>query len=130
MSTVESTLSPLAELLNEFADSRLPMNSRSIALEASHRALGGAGYLLSLTVLNTNAAAQFIQFHDSGPAPANGAIPVVVLNVAASSDKLVTYVLPGLFFDHGLWIANSSTSATLTAGAADCWFAAQILPVT
>ena len=122
-------LSPLGELLNEFAVAGLPHNSHSIALAASQRVLSGAGYLVSFTVSNTNAAAQFIQFHDSQTAPGSGAIPSVVYTVAGSSDKIATFVLPGRYFERGIWVVNSSTSATLTAGSADCWFDVQFLPI-
>lgn len=123
-------LSPVAQLLNEFADAELPNNNRSNVLEASRLVLGGPGYVVSLTVNNTNAAAQFIQLHDSPTIPATGAVPSVVFTVSGSADKIVTYVLPGRFFKQGIVIANSSTAATLTAGSADCFFDVQYLPAS
>lgn len=121
--------SPIAQLLNEFASSQLPQNNHSQALEASHVLASGCCYLVSFTVSNTNASAQYIQLHDANARLANGAIPAVTFTIAGSSDRVVTYVLPGRYFNNGIVIANSSTSATLTIGAADCYFDAQMLPV-
>lgn len=123
-------LSPVAQLLNEFAAVELPDNNHSNQLEAVRLVLGGPGYVVSLTVNNTNASAQFVQLHDLNALPAAGAVPDVVFTVAGSSDKIVTYVLPGRFFKRGIVIANSSTAATLTAGAADCFFDVQYLPAS
>jgi hypothetical protein len=39
----------------------------------------------------------------------------------------VLFGLPPRFFNNGIVVANSSTSATLTIGAADCWFDCQYL---
>lgn len=128
MSAQETADNGVVALLNAFADAGLPANASSPKLEANHFVLSGAGYLLSFVVSNTNAAAQFIQFFDQTQAPGSGAIPRVVFTVAGSSDRVVSYSLPGRFFYAGIWVANSSTSATLTAGAADCFFDVQYLP--
>lgn len=127
-SSSTAELSPVAQLINEFADAELPNNVHSNVLQAAMLVLGGPGYVVSLTANSTNAAAQFVQLHDSATLPANGAVPEVVFTVAATADKIVTYVLPGRFFKRGIVIANSSTAATLTAGAADCFFDVQYLP--
>ena len=118
----------LVDLLGEFFDAQLPVNAHSLALEASHRGLAGAGFLFSFSVLNTNASAQYIQLHDSFNAPGSGAVPSVVYTVAGSSNLVVAYTVPGRPFVQGLWIVNSSTSATLTAGSADCFFDLQVIP--
>ena len=118
----------LVELLGEFFDASLPVNAHSLALEASRLGLSGAGFLFSFSVLNTNASAQFIQLHDSIKAPGSGAVPSVVYTVAGSSNLVVAYTVPGRPFAQGLWIVNSSTSATLTAGSADCFFDLQVIP--
>jgi len=128
MSTTEATESSVVSLLNAFAAADLPANASSPALEARHFVASGAAYLLSFTVSNTNASAQFIQFHDLTQAPGSGAVPRLVFTVAGSSDRFVSYPLPGRLFYAGIWVANSSTSATLTAGSADCFFDVQYLP--
>ena len=129
MSEVVSEPLGLVDLLGEFYDAQLPVNVHSLALEASHRGLAGSGFLFSFSVLNTNASAQFIQLHDSYNAPGSGAIPSAVFTAAGASNLVIAYTMPGRPFNQGLWIANSSTSATLTAGSADCWFDLQVIPV-
>jgi hypothetical protein len=125
----DTALSPIAELFGEFAASELPSNNHSNALVASLVVSTGPGYLVALTINNTNAAAQFVQLHDAASLPADGAVPAVVFTAAASGDKFVTYSLPGRFFLRGIVICNSSTAATKTIGAADCFFDVQYIPV-
>ena len=120
--------SGLLDLLGEFYDSDLPLNNSSRALEAGRLVIGGQAYVLSLSVLNTNAAAQYVQLHDVSQAPASGAIPVVVFTVAAASNLVVAYTLPGRRFHQGVYITNSSTAATLTVGSADCFYDVQTIP--
>jgi hypothetical protein len=124
-----SGVSPVAELFGEFAASELPSNNHSNALAASLVAYTGPAYLVAFTVNNTNAAAQFIQLHDANALPADGAVPAVVFTAPASSDKFVSYSLPGRFFLRGIVVCNSSTAATKTIGAADCFFDVQIIPI-
>ena len=121
--------SAVAQLFAEFAGSQLPSNHHSQALAASLVVTSGPCYLVALTLSNTNAAAQYIQLHDAATLPGNGAIPSVVFTASASSDKFVSYSLPGRFFKVGIVIANSSTAGTLTIGAADCFFDVQYIPV-
>jgi hypothetical protein len=102
-----------------------PLNGRSPALEAARRVKAGAGTLFGLTVLSTNVGAQFLQVFDARDAPVNGAAPSVVFDLPAGLARHVDFGIYGRSFVAGLWLANSSTSATLTAGAADCWFDAQ-----
>ena len=118
----------LLDLLAEFYAADLPINNSSRALEAGRLVIGGQTYLLSFSVLNTNAAAQYIQLHDTGSAPSNGAIPVSVFTVAAAANLVVAFTMPGRRFHQGLYICNSSTAATLTAGSADCFFDVQVIP--
>lgn len=120
--------SAVAQLFSEFAGSGLPANKHSNAL-ASSLVISGRCYMVSLTVSNTNAAAQFIQLHDLSSLPADGATPAVVLTAASAGDKFITYSLPGLLFLEGIVVCNSSTAATKTLGAADCFFAVQFIPV-
>lgn len=128
MSSVEQ--SSVVELLNAFAGAELPFNSTSGALEALRRVSAGPCYLTGFTVANTNAAAQFLQFHDSVAIPSNGAIPDLLFTLPASGDKTVSYTLPGVWFASGIVVCNSSTAATKTLGSADCFFAVQYLPVS
>jgi len=118
----------LLDLLGEFYDSDLPINNSSRALETGRLVIGGQAYLLSFAVLNTNAAAQYIQLHDVSQAPTSGAIPVMVFTAGGTSNLVVAYTMPGRRFHQGIYITNSSTAATFTVGSADCYFDVQTIP--
>lgn len=120
----------IEDVLGAFYSSGLPLNKSSNALASSLVAFTGYCYLISFTVLNTNVAAQFIQLHDARDVPANGAIPAVVFTVAASSNLTIAYTMPGRKFLAGLVLCNSSTAATKTGGAADCFYDVQAVPVS
>ncbi len=81
--------------------------------------------LLGFTAYNSGGA-QFIQLHDAAAEPANGAVPIIPLPVAASGIMGAFYGSEGRFFKNGLVICNSSTAPTKTSGAADCWFDIQV----
>lgn len=117
----------LAELYGDFFAQNLPANNHSNGYESARVALAGAGYLLSVTIYNSNAAAQFVQLHDAASVPANGAAPAVVASVGAASSAQLFWQPPGRLFLRGIVICNSSTGPTLTAGAADCFFDVQTL---
>lgn len=102
----------------------LPYNSTSRALEASRVVKSSTGYLYGFTVYSNAAAAQFIQVHDASTLPSDGAVPVLVVTIAATSDREMLW-LPPRAFHAGIVICNSTTAATKTLGAADCLFDAQ-----
>lgn len=116
--------------LKEMLVSGLPLNVSSNVDATRLQVKSGPGILFGFTVNTSKATAQYIQLHDSHDAPGSGAIPVAVFQinggaVATGNDLSVSYIFPGRFFRAGIWIANSSTRATLTAGSADCFFDAQ-----
>lgn len=123
----EQSSSGIFDLLYDFDLADLPLNSSSRALQSGLRVISGRTYLLSLSVLNTNAAAQYVQLHDTSVTPGTGAIPVVVFTVAGAANLVVAWTMPGRRFHQGVYVSNSSTAATLTAGAADCFFDAQFI---
>lgn len=102
-----------------------PLSASSLALQASFLATSGPARLFGFQVYNNKNAAQFIQLHDTVSAPASGAIPVAVFTVGTVSNLPIAYPWPGRWFTRGIWLANSSTAATLTAGSADCYFDVQ-----
>jgi hypothetical protein len=102
-------------------------NSTSVKLESSRIVKSGAGKLYGFSGLNTNAAAQFILGFNRTTIPSNGAIPDFVMTAAASSNFWVSWTPYYRSFTEGWVLTNSSTSSTLTIGAADCWFDAQYL---
>jgi hypothetical protein len=105
----------------------LPLNSTSVALENSRVVKSGAGSLFGLSGQNNKAGSQFIQVHNAQAVPAEGAVPVVVFSVPATSPFSVLYALPPRFFNNGIVVCNSSTLATKTIGSADTWFDVQYL---
>jgi hypothetical protein len=117
----------LENLSGEFLAAGLPINSTSNKYENSRIVKSGKTTLFGLSGFSSNAGSQFIQLHDSSTVPSNGAVPVLVISVAATTNFSVAYVLPGRFFARGCVIVNSSTGPTLTIGAADCWFDAQYI---
>lgn len=101
------------------------VNSSSDALESSRVVKSGACRLYGFSGYNSNTSAQFILAFDTGTVPANGAVPVFVLKAPASDNFWVSWTPAFRQFHIGCVLANSSTEATLTIGAADCWFDAQ-----
>lgn len=79
---------------------------------------------LSQLVVDNAGGAQFIQLHDSATVPADGAIPTLVFRIPASTSAAFDAALRGVQFNTGLVICNSSTAATKTIGAANCYFTA------
>ena len=121
-------MSSLLDVFADFLTTDLPFNGGSQKLEAGNMIMTGQAFLSSVTVLNTNTAAQYVQLHDVTAPPQAGAIPQVVFIVPATSTLVVSYALPGRRFHRGIYVANSSTAATLTAGSADCFFDCQYVP--
>lgn len=106
--------------------SGLPLNIHSNALAASIIAKTGPGALYGFTVLNTNAGAQYIQVFDATSLPADTSLPAVVFRVPGGSHLPIEYTTPRAF-QYGIVLCNSSTAATKTIGAADCFFDVQYL---
>jgi len=102
-----------------------PRNANEQALRSSIVAFTGRMRLIGFTVFSSNVAAQFIQVFDDDALPANGAVPLFPLPIAASNFVSAYFGSRGRRFDRGIVIANSTTATTLTAGAADCLFDVQ-----
>ena len=105
----------------------LPLNSRSVAYEASRLAFTGECVVFGFHVYNSKVAAQFIQLFDASSLPGNGAVPEAFWTVPASSQLDVSYGTLGRTHRQGVLLVNSSTGPTLTIGSADCWFDVQVL---
>lgn len=113
-------------LARETHISGLPLNKNSNGYRRHISVQSGPGVLFGFTVYNSNAAAQFIQVFDASQLPADGVAPNVLFTVPGSGNLFVQYV-PGRRFEVGIVICNSTTGATKTIGAQDCWFDAQYL---
>lgn len=74
---------------------------------------------------NAKVSAQFIQLHDAAALPADGAVPLAVITVPASSNFSIPLPPDGLECITGVVVCNSSTYATKTIGSADCFFTVQ-----
>ena len=127
--TQETQDGSIFDLFADFDSADLPFNNGSLALEAGRSLISGRTYLLGLSVLNTNASAQYIQLHDVSGVAASGAIPKAVFTVAGASNLVIAWTMPGRRFRQGIYVTNSSTAATLTAGSADCFYDAQFVSV-
>jgi hypothetical protein len=106
---------------------QLPNNSTSNVLEASHVVAAGESRLVGVSGFNSKASAQFIQVHDKEAVPADGAVPVIVVTVPASSNFSIDFGSWSRWFYRGIVVCNSSTAATKTIGSADCFFDCQFI---
>lgn len=102
-------------------------NSSSAAYEASRVVKNTSGTLFGFTGYNSKVSAQFIQLHDATTIPAEGAIPVAVFTVGASSNFSLDFGVNGRTFKFGIVLVNSSTAQTKTIGSADVWFDGQYI---
>ncbi len=93
----------------------------SAALESNTVIKTTSGVLYNINGYNDLGSAQFIHISDR-TASADNFAPDIVLTVAANSNFTFDGGLRGIPFDTGLVVANSSTVATGSIGAADCWF--------
>lgn len=121
----DSTLRSFLE--GESAQFWLPLNRHSNVYTQAMRVKSGNGKLFGFSGYNSNSSAQFIQLFDLRDAPGSGSVPFFVMTAPGSSNFSADWSNYGRPFRAGLWIANSSTGPTQTAGAADCWFDVQFI---
>ena len=105
---------------------RVRANKTTTALAASLVVKAAAGTLYGLTGDNNRSSEQFIQIHDAASLPSNGAVPVIVFRVPATTSFSLDYK-KGREFQVGIVVSNSSTEATKTIGSDDCWFDVQYI---
>lgn len=101
-------------------------NATSTAYEASRVCKNKGGVLYGITGYNSKASTQFIQVHDAATLPADTAVPVIIMSVAASTPFSLDLGTRGRYFTNGIVVCNSSTGPTKTIGSADCWFDVQV----
>lgn len=101
--------------------------SASAAYENDRVIKAGAGTLVSLSVYNSKASAQFIQIHNVTSTPADGVAPIFVVTVPTVANYTINFPLSGLPCTTGIYVCNSSTGPTKTLGSDDCYFTAVYL---
>lgn len=99
-----------------------PTVSSSIAYETSRQVKNGSGVIYSVLGYNSKVSAQFIQVFNSPVAAADGAIPLFIFVVGASSNFNLDFGERGKYLNQGIYVCNSSSGPTKTIGSADCWF--------
>lgn len=120
----DSPRARIAGILIDYA----PLSTNSGPNVASLLVKNSAAIMLNMNGYNAKTSAQFIQVHDSSSVPAEGAAPLLVLRVPASSNFSIDFGTKfGRYFAFGIAVCNSSTMATKTIGAADCFFDCQYL---
>lgn len=100
-------------------------NATTAAYAASLVVKATAGKLWGFQGYNSLATAQFIQVHDAASLPANGAAPKIVILVGPTANFSLELGRKGRSFATGIVVCNSSTGATKSIGASDCWFDVQ-----
>lgn len=100
-------------------------NISTTALATSLVIKASAGRLFGLSGQNDSGSDQYIQLHDAASLPADASVPKVVFKVKAGEPFSIDYGNRGRAFSTGIVVCNSSTLATKTIGAANCWFDAQ-----
>lgn len=99
-------------------------NATTTALAASLVAKGSAGTLRGFQGYST--ADGFIQVHNASTLPADGAVPLIVIPVAADAPFSLDLGRLGRSFSTGIVICNSSTGPTKTIGGSTAWIDAQV----
>jgi hypothetical protein len=100
------------------------MSNTPSALAASGVLKGTGGTLYTLSGYSDSASAQYLQIHITGTVPSDGAAPFAVFAVAAKSNFMFDFGAYGLPCSAGIVWNNSTTLATKTIGAADCYVVA------
>lgn len=118
-------LEAIQAAVEQLVDDNEPASNATVsALDDALIVKAAAGVLYGFSGFNSGPA-QFIQVHDDAAVPANGEAPVLVFEVGADQPFSVDFGRRGRAFASGIVLCNSSTLATKTIGAADCWFDAQ-----
>lgn len=117
----------ISGVVSELHTSGLPLNARSNAYENVRLVKRGPGLFLGFSAYSSKASSQFIQVFDKAEAPASGDVPDALFTVLTIANLAVSWIFPGRFHKYGIWIANSSTGPTYTAGSADTFFDAQFI---
>lgn len=111
--------------MSQFVLNLKTYNATTAAYANSLIASATPASLAGITIYNSSASTQFIQFHDSATLPADTAAPKFFIEVLSGSSRMIEFLRPREFVN-GIVVCNSSTATTKTIGSADCWFDVQI----
>lgn len=103
-------------------------SNSSTALEASRVISASACMPSRASMLNTNASVRYLQIFNTTSLPANGAVPIDSMHCTTGQRAVITYSIPTDRCGTGLTVAFSSTSNTLTIGAAEALFTVDLYP--
>lgn len=98
-----------------------PTLATSLGAAATANVKATAGNVLSLYAYNTNAAARFVQLHNTATTPGGGAVPIYTFLVPATGAVLIDhqfFVNSGAYFGTGIAFGFSTTAGTYTAATA------------
>ena len=126
MGSIERRLAQILDVLSEPPPQQLSVTTPKLA--NSLVVSSGQSKLWGLSGFNSKASTQFIQVFDANTVPANGAVPDFVMQAPSSDNFWVSWTPNYRWHSDGIVICNSSTSATLTIGSADCWIDCQWSP--
>jgi hypothetical protein len=97
----------------------------SLGVLATNFVATGFLRVYGFTAYSSLGGAQWILMFDASSLPADGAVPIIALPVAAQNQVSVYYGPPGRIFRRGIILCCSTTDTTKTLGAANCLFDVQ-----
>ena len=117
MSSTTQVCIPTADPALSPANVATAVLANALTVKAQNSAHKGAGTVYGIGGYTTTT--QFIQIHDTLAAPTAGAVPKFVIPITANQPFSIDFGIYGLPMLNGIFITNSTTGPTLTAGAAD-----------
>jgi hypothetical protein len=96
-----------------------PQSHHPSALDDAGVIANGRAVLLQIGALNTNAAARWLQLFNAASVPADAAVPVLSIPMAAGAYVSRDFGAYGKLFPDGISWCTSSTAVTKTVGSAD-----------
>jgi hypothetical protein len=98
-----------------------PSKFQNLGANATLNVKATSGNVFAVKCHNINAAARYLQLHNTATTPGGGAVPFLTFLIPASSERVIGaefFSSQGIHFDTGIAFAFSTTEATYTAGTA------------
>jgi hypothetical protein len=99
----------------------LALKASSVALANSLVVKASPGILHRIIATNSTATGVYLHLYNTTTLPADGAVPFLVYDLDGNNSVDLDFG-PGISCGTGIVVGASSTVATKTLGAADCWF--------